>query len=246
MANRRSRIHAFYSQPTNLRNLQLIEKAAAAAAGRFAFHGAALVESVIVRTDLNGFSAWARDRQVPARAALLDEFFTRVIPALGVAGGVYFRDEGDCIVSLFSDYFGGGWSCQSAEGFCMSVASNEYGAAKLSAKSVVACGRIAIYQKSHEAGSEDWSAEGEPFVRAGRLETAVASKPKITFFADEYDAHFSTTNIAAPGRPGAWNVSRESLQIQGLGASGGWHDVVVLEKKQGQPATLGALAGVYR
>src|SRR5262249_5581211 len=118
MANRRSRIHEFYSQPINLRTAQLFEKAAAAAAGRFAFHGPALVNAVIVRTDLNGFSDWARDKQVVQRAAMLDDFFTKVIPSLGAAGGVYFRDEGDCIVSLFSDYFGGGWSYQSAESFC--------------------------------------------------------------------------------------------------------------------------------
>lgn len=226
-----------------------MEKAAASSAGRFAFHGPALAEAVIVRTDLNGFSAWARDKQAPARAALLDDFFSRVIPALGVAGGVYFRDEGDCIVSLFSNYFGGGWTYGTAEAFCMSAAAGEYGIAKLSVKSVVACGQIAIYQKSHEIGSEDWSAEGDPFVRAGRLETAVPSKRQITYFADEYRAHFSTTNISAAGQPAArlWNVSSESMQIQGLGAAGGWHDVVVLERKQAeQPASLAALSGLYR
>jgi hypothetical protein len=66
----------------------------------------------------------------------------------------------------------------------MVAAAREYGSARLSVKSVVACGHIAIYQKAHEAGSEDWSVERNPFVRAG-LETAVPSKQQITYFADE-------------------------------------------------------------
>jgi hypothetical protein len=242
MANRRSRIHEFYTQMPGLRTLA--EKAAADA--RFAFHGPALVDAVVVRTDLNGYSAWARDRQAADRAALLDDFFTRVIPELNGAGGVYFRDEGDCIVSLFSNYFGTSWSYASAESFCMAATRNEYGTSKLSAKSVVACGRIAIYQKRHEIGSEDWSAEGDPFVRAGRLEAAVASKPQITYFADEYKAHFSTTNMRTVSGPAAWTVDYDKLQMPGLGAAGGWHDVVVLELAQVQQAARVPYSGMYR
>lgn len=241
MANRRARIQDFYSRPsTDLRTL--FEKAAAE--GRFAFHGPAVVEAVVVRTDLNGYSAWARDKQAPARAAVLDDFFTRLIPVLNRAGGVYFRDEGDCIVSLFSSYFGAGWSHASAEAFTLQAGSNEYGQPKLSAKSSLACGRIAVYQKAHETGTEDWSAEGDPFVRAGRLEAAIASKQQVAFFAEDYDAHFLTTNTGT-GTP-AWNVKREKLQVPGVGAAGGWTDVVLLERRQlQQPATLGSLAG-YR
>lgn len=175
MANRRSRIHEFYSPRYELRSLQERAAAAAAAAtGRYGFHGASLVNAVVVRTDLNGFSAWARDKPAAVRATVLDNFFTRLIPTLTAAGGVYFRDEGDCIVSLFSDYFGD-WSYQAAEAFCLTAGTLEYGAPRLSAKSVVVCGTIAIYQKAHEVGSDDWSAEGDPFVRAARLETAISS-----------------------------------------------------------------------
>ena len=241
MANRRARIQDFYTRPsTDLRTL--VEKAAAE--GRFAFHGPAVVDAVVIRTDLNGYSTWARDKQAPARAAVLDDFFTRVIPLLNAAGGVYFRDEGDCIVSLFSNYFGTGWSYASAELFSIFAGGNAYGQPQLTAKSSIACGRIAVYQKAHEIGTEDWSAEGDPFVRAGRLEAAISSKQQIAFFAEDYDAHFLTTN-SGPG-PSAWNIKREKLQVPGLGAVGGWTDVVLLERKQAQqPATLGSLAG-YR
>ena len=243
MANRRARIQDFYSRSSmDLRSL--VEKAAAQ--GRFAFRGPAVVDGVVVRTDLNGYSAWARDKQAAERAAVLDDFFSRVIPLLNSAGGVYFRDEGDCLVALFSNYFGAGWSHASAEAFSMHAGVNEYGKPKLTAKSSIACGRIAVYQKAHEVGTEDWSAEGDPFIRAGRLETAIASKQQIAFFAEDYDAHFSTTNVAtSTATPAAWNMKREKLQVQGLGAVGGWTDVVLLERRQvEQPASLRSLAAL--
>lgn len=236
MANRRSRIHDFYSTPLNLRAAYLSEKAAAAPAGRFAFHGPAVSETVIARIDLNGYSSWAADKAAAQRATLLDEFFSRLIPALNAAGGVYFRDEGDCIVALFSDYFGGGWTYTSAERFCMNAVAEEYGSPKLTAKAVLGCGKVVIYQKAHEVGSEDWSAEGDPFVRAGRLEAAVPSKPRVTYFRDEYRAHFSTTNVSAPGTPSSWDINYEKLQVQGVGATGGWVDVTVVARKAAEPA----------
>ena len=244
MANRRATIQDYYSyRQSGLRNLQ--EKAAAQS--RFAFHGPAVVEAVVVRSDLNGYSAWARDKQAPERAAVLDSFFSRVIPMLNVAGGVYFRDEGDCIVALFSNYFGAAYYA-SAESYAMQAASNEYGIPKLTAKSTVACGRIAVYQKAHEVGTEDWSAEGDPFVRAGRLETAITSKQQVAFFADDYNAHFASTNLQTGGGQPAWTPKPDKLQVPGLGAAGGWTDVVLLERRQLDlsPAlrSLAALASV--
>lgn len=227
MASRRGRIQEFYATPRDHR-LEILEKAAAGAQA-FAFTGAQVVDAVVVRTDLNGYSDWSRDRPIQDRAALLDEFFSSVVPDLNQCGGVFFRDEGDCIVSLFTKYFGQEPTFDSVERFCMRACSRHYGQSRLSAKTVVAHGNVAIFQKAHEIGSQDWSAEGDAFIRAARLENAVPSKQEITFFADEYDASFQVTeNIVAPGRPVTFSVNRESLQVPGLAFSGGWSDVVVL------------------
>ncbi len=209
--------------------MQILEKAAASA--EYSFHGAELAFGIVVRTDLNGYSDWARDQDVSERAAVLDDFFSRTIPHLAKAGGVFFRDEGDCIISLFSDYFRAGATFNSAEAYCLRITSQEYGLPKLSAKSCIACGEIAIYQKAHETGSDDWSAEGDPFVRAARLEQALTSKRQVAYFADEYNAYFSATNFPMTGEnPGRWLVKREKLQVPGLGAIGGWTDLVICEK----------------
>jgi class 3 adenylate cyclase len=242
MANRRARIQDYYlHRQFDLRSLQ--EKAAAQ--GRFAFHGPAVVDAVVIRTDLNGYSSWARDRQAADRAAVLDDFFTRLMPSLDAAGGIYFRDEGDCIVALFSSYFGSGWSYASAEAFAMNACSKEYGKPRLTAKSTIACGRIAVYQKAHEVGTEDWSAEGDPFVRAGRLETAIGSKQQLAYFAGDYDLHFVSTNIGTGTGTTTWNIKREKLQVQGLGVAGGWTDVVLVERRQVDPSPAIRTSGVF-
>src|SRR5262245_3296002 len=118
--SRRRDIHNFYNQrarqqPANaafgyrqferLSEADRLEKSAASAQV-FEFHGEAVLYSVVVRSDLNGYSAWARDKRPSDRAALLDQFFSFAVPELQLHGGVYFRDEGDCIVGLFSEYFG--------------------------------------------------------------------------------------------------------------------------------------------
>ena len=230
MASRRSRIQEFYSAPREQRGLYL-EKAAAAH-DQFSFAGAMVVDAAVVRTDLNGYSDWSRDKRIDQRVALLDEFFSFLVPKLRFYSGVFFRDEGDCLVSLFTRYFGESPTLDGIEAFCMEATRQRYGC-ELSAKTTVARGKVAIFQKAHEVGTEDWSAEGDAFVRAARLEQAVQSKQEITFFADEYDWDFSATNIAKPGAPSRWTPCRESIQVPGLALSGGWSEVVILRCAEG-------------
>jgi class 3 adenylate cyclase len=232
MASRRARIHDFYGTPANQRS-QVLEKAAAAAAyDQFSFSGAGVADAAVVRTDLNGYSDWSRDKSIQDRVSLLDDFFSYLVPQLRQHCGVFFRDEGDCLVSLFTTYFGEKPTFDGIEAFCMKAGSRSYGKAQLSAKTVVARGGVAIFQKAHEVGTQDWSAEGEAFVRAARLEQAVESKQEITFFADEYDSDFAgTVNVAAPGAQPRWLVNRENLQVPGLALSGGWTDIVVLRPR---------------
>ena len=188
------------------------------------------MHGVVARTDLNGYSAWARGRSAGERALQLDAFFSSVVPRIELAGGVFFRDEGDCIVALFSDYFERGATFDMIEAYCMQVSARSYGAGDLSAKTCVSIGEIAIFQKQHEISSGDWSAEGEPFVRSARLEQAVSSTKHIVFFKDEYKSGFSSTsNVAPPGSSPAWREVFESLQVPGVGASGGWVDIARLE-----------------
>lgn len=150
---------------------------------------------------------------------------------LDASGGIYFRDEGDCIVALFSDYFQAGATHDSVEKFCMRACANLYGDAQLSAKAVVATGDVAYFQKAHEVGSEDWSAEGGAFVKAVRLEAAADSKRQINFFRDDYDKYFSKTNIidASSGGIAKWYPEHEKRQVPGLGFDGGWTDITVLK-----------------
>jgi hypothetical protein len=226
MPNRRQSIHDFYRSVPG--GGLLLEKAAASGSD-YDFRGNAIVDAIVTRTDLNGYSAWARDRTASQRAAQLDTFFSSVVPEIERAGGVFFRDEGDCIVALFSDYFQRGSSHEKAERYCLTASSRTYGLAQLTAKSVIACGSVAIFQKKHEVLSGDWSAEGEPFVRAARLEAAIASTKQVAFYKDDYDRHFLATNVGGPGSIVAWNIERESCQVAGLGAAGGWSDIVRLE-----------------
>lgn len=166
-----------------------IKEAAAATAitDRYLFTGDGLCDGVVVRVDLNGYSAWAQDRLMIYRVNLLNDFFTKVLNYMDQYGGVYFRDEGDCIISLFSSYFGLEDPYAPVDNFCKAVVSARYGIDQLTAKAIVAEGEIAFYQKSNEVGTGDWSAEGEPFIRAIRVEQAVESKRQIYYFAEEYD-----------------------------------------------------------
>ena len=120
----------------------------------------------------------------------MDSFFSIVVPVVEMHNGVYFRDEGDCVVSLFTDYFNSSASYDEVHKFCKFVSSKTYGKGALSAKSTVACGDVGIFQKAHEVGSDDWSAEGAPFVRAARLEQVIESKKMFVYYKDDYEAHF--------------------------------------------------------
>lgn len=222
MANRRAGIQDFYDarQGTSIFTKD-------AAASRYQFRGAAFSDTIVVRCDLNGYSAWAKDKPIVQRASLLDAFFSSVVPQLQTFGGIYFRDEGDCILSVFSDYFQLGTTAQKARAFCQSVVSKTYGTDALSAKAVVACGQVAYFQKSHEAGSEEWSAEGHPFVAAARLEQAIASKPQVVYFHEEFSERFLADHPSAgPGERYYWDMEAVKLQVPGLNFPGGWADVV--------------------
>jgi len=134
-------------------------------------------------------------------------------------GGIYFRDEGDCIISLFSSYFGLEDPYAPVDKFCKAVVRARYGTDRLTAKAIVAEGEIAFYQKSNEIVTGDWSAEGEPFIRAIRVEQAVESKQRIYYFADEYDALFSQyTKEPALGKRYYWQWYYKYEEIQGLGS----------------------------
>ena len=188
MISRRQEIVNYYLQQNIPQGvpIQIKEAAAAAATSRYLFHGNRLSAGVVVRIDLNEYSDWVRGRTISDRVDLLDDFFTKVVGYLDKYQGIYFRDEGDCIVSLFSPYF---QKLRNpfiyARQFCKAVVGGYYGIDRLTAKAVVAAGRIAIYQKSHEVDTHDWSAEGEPFVSAARLEQAVESKQNIYYFTHE-------------------------------------------------------------
>ncbi len=197
-----------------------IKEAAAATAitDRYLFTGDGLYDGVVVRVDLNGYSAWAQDRLMIYRVNLLNDFFTKVLNYMDQYGGIYFRDEGDCIISLFSSYFGLDDPYAPVDKFCKAVVRDRYGIDRLTAKAIVAEGEIAFYQKSNEIVTGDWSAEGEPFIRAIRVEQAVESKQQIYYFADEYDALFSQyTKAPALGKRYYWQWYYKYEKVQGLG-----------------------------
>lgn len=226
MPSRRQQIVEHYLRQANR---SLVAKRAATATARQEYHGEAVIHAVVVRADLNGYSKWARSQPVAGRVAVLDNFFSSVVVALDEAGGIYFRDEGDCVVALFSDYFGTNASYDSIRNYCQTITRASYGAPNLTAKTVVCVGETAIFQKSHEVGTEDWSAEGEVFVRAARLEQAVDSKQTIYFFKDEYNGWFAAHVPLAPaGQSAFWLVDYEAKQVPGLGNAGGWTDLATI------------------
>ena len=227
MASRRQKIHDHYAAKAyHGLSGQAISKAAAT---RYVFRGDQLAGAVIVRCDINKYSDWARERTITDRVGLLNELFSATIPQIDCAGGVYFRDEGDCIVVIFSDYFAPNVTFANVIGFCQAVVRLTYGPSELGVKCTVASGQIAIFQKDHERGTEDWSAEGEPFVRAARLEQAVVSKRAIAFYTDQFNSYFDrSVTYADPGKPFSWIISHEKLQVAGLGLAGGWEEVTYM------------------
>lgn len=196
----------------------LIEKAAASATG-YHFKKNDIVQSFVIRCDLNNYSVWSSSKSLDQRVQLLDDFFSSLIPSLDSIGGIFFRDEGDCIVSIFSTYFGI-YEFSNILKFCKSVVLNNYGLDRLSAKVSVAFGNVAFFQKSHEKGSVDWSAEGQPFVLAARLEQAIKSGPKIVLIRSFYDAlnqvigeEMVKTFFDFKKRTSTINIQNENLDI---------------------------------
>ena len=223
----RSEIVNYYLQRDTL-----IKEAAAAAATekRYQFRGPDLSDGVVVRVDLNGYSDRTQGRSIGYRVKLLNNFFTKVLEYLDECKGIYFRDEGDCVVSIFSTYFGLAEPYASVEDFCKKVVSGYYGIDGLTAKAIVATGKIAIYQKSHEVGTGDWSAEGEPFVKAVRLEQTVESKQQIYYFSDEYRELFSQyTRLANTRGTYYWQLERRNAQVQGMRLPGEGVELAIMK-----------------
>ncbi|AHZ85171.1 hypothetical protein Bb109J_c2481 [Bdellovibrio bacteriovorus] len=236
--SRRQRFHDFYARKSNVTGYDVSHPPATsargllteAAASKYEYRGDKIADAVVVRADLNGYSKWAADKSIAERVALLSEFFTAVVGDLDSSGGIYFRDEGDCVVGLFSNYFDTNFSYAQAEPFCRKVVGRTYGVAKLTAKCCVAMGKIAIYQKAHEIGTDDWSAEGQPFVHAARLEQSVPSKPAIYYFENEFQPTvLSTINFVGSGSKYNWLHETENMQVPGLGFDGGWTKIRVID-----------------
>jgi hypothetical protein len=235
MPNRRESIHDFYKSTefggVLQKALPLISTSS------FPYRGPGIADSAVARADLNGYSEWSRDRPALERALLLDDFFSYAVPEIDRHGGVFFRDEGDCVVALFSTYFNPDLTTDRVERYCMRVGSQTYGSANLTASVSLAFGNVAFFQKRHEIGTDDWSAEGEPFVTSARIEAALTSIPQVVMLAEDYRARLaSSTNRTPPGasRPPFWLIGEpEPMQIQGLGRPGGWVDVVKYTKQRG-------------
>lgn len=242
--SKRKVFHDFYTRDSATRQRLLNEAAAqrattlsgllqrsltAAAADKYAFHGNAQVSAAVVRADLNGYTKWSADKSIQQRVALLDEFFSFVVKELDRFGGVYFRDEGDCVVAVFAPYFDSSYTAKKTKDFCKQVVQRRFGGGEVSAKCVVAFGDIAIYQKAHEVGTDDWSAEGQPFVQAARLEQAVPSRPTVFYFEDEYQLHHQINPDLVSGSQALWMHNTESYQVPGLALAGGWAQVHALD-----------------
>ncbi len=234
--SRRHDVFRYYRTPKSQRLasplLNALQKSAASQT--HVFTSEKIEFSLVVRLDLNAYSTWALGKPLSLRRDLLDDFFSFVVSRLGVKKGVYFRDEGDCLIAIFSNYFNLGASFSDVREFCKEVVSKTYGQGKLSAKATLSAGDVAYFQKAHEIGTDEWSAEGQPFVRAVRLEAAVDSKPCVYFFKDDYVSYFTASAPAAAsgGAPATWIRDDDaSVQVVGLNAAGGWVDIVKLEYK---------------
>jgi hypothetical protein len=223
MPSRRLAVRNFYNRPGSTLLTSSTTPDAA-----YSFRGEEVAPTVVVRCDLNGYSTWSREVSLRERVQLLNETFTKIVWVVDACKGVYFRDEGDCVVALFSDYFQSGATARDLLDLCLFATKNQYG--PLTIKTSVAIGNVAYYQKPHEVDVDDWSAEGEPFVRAARLEQNVDSKQRIYFYADEYRNHFNGI-IPVANEPGkaTWNLVTESAVVPGLGYAAGRVDVTYLE-----------------
>lgn len=227
MTSRRQQIGNYYGHRGTLASRALAS--VLAPTSDYSFRGDRVEVAIVVRVDINGYSSWARERPIPQRAVLLDDFFTQLVPMAESLGGVYFRDEGDCLICLFSPYFGL-YDSQRALQFCKGAAVGRFGPDRLTAKVSVAASDAVFFQKAHEVGTDDWSVEGDAFVRASRLEQAIPSKPRVYIFATEYERLFAPRAPTVPlGQKYYWSVEYENLQVPGLSLPGAWTQVVCLE-----------------
>lgn len=179
---------------------------------KYKFKGEKVVLGGIVRIDLNNYSKWTQNKSLQDRTALLDDFFTHILQELDKHKGVYLRDEGDCLVAIFSSYFTGTFDPKKIESFCKKVVSQKYGNEKLSAKAAVAVGDLIIYRKSQQLEDYEWSVEGGPLLRARKLEYNIKTKkPCIYFFEDEYKGYFSTPNHNSSTTSPDWKILTEII-----------------------------------
>jgi class 3 adenylate cyclase len=225
---RRERAYEYYL------NRGKLEKASASAA-QIVFRGAATENAVVVRSDLNGYSKWVKDVEIASRVALLDEFFSHAIVQGHQSHGVYYRDEGDCVgdcvVTIFSPYFGDSVTYTDVLSFAKNVSGRTYGDAALSCKTIITSGEVTFYQKGPESLEGDWSAEGDPFITGARLEASVESSASVYCLEEDYDSNFAvagTSQSAVSGQRYFWELARRNYQVQGLQATGGWKRLAVL------------------
>ena len=193
-----------------------------AASERYKFRKEGKFITAVVRCDLNNFSGWCDEKTTSQRVELLDDFFSKTVGMLERMGGVYFRDEGDCILALFSDYFNLPEPILAARNFCRTVSAQKYGNDSLTSKSIVSIGPVVYYQKSFEKISGDWSADGDPFIFASRLEAEAQSSQVVHFFKEDFDQHYKGDLFDSKH----WNTVEEKIRVAGIKAEGGWTRIV--------------------
>lgn len=201
------------------------KSAASTAASKYAFKGPQLAHSITVRCDLNGYSNWSHGKTVAQKIAMLDHFFSSVVPIIDKHHGIYYRDEGDCIIALFSSYFSMSHTVKNVIDFTFAATMQKYGTApsNLSVKTIVNFGDIAYFQKTHERGTYDWSADGTVFIHSARFESAVESKARIYLFKDDYNKYFLPSDSSL-----AKYAHFDKIQIPGMKLQSGWQDIAYI------------------
>lgn len=220
---RRDVVRHYLRTQTAKLSAQDLQEAIELADDIYRFRGTEKALSAVVRCDLNKYSEWCREKQPEERIPLLDDFFTRTLLTAQRFGGAYFRDEGDCVVLLFSDYFGTSDSLSRVRAFSRAVSREKYGTDLLTAKSTVSAGELVYYQKSHEVVNGEWSADGDPFIVAARVESEADSKQIVHFTKEDFDEYFSTSTSEDSAD---WVTEEQSARIPGLWKQGGHQKLV--------------------
>jgi hypothetical protein len=133
---------------------------------------------------------------------------------------------------LFSPYFYERVTFDAALNFSKAVTAQKYGSGALTCKTCIVLGDVTYYQKGPEALENDWSAEGDAFVIAARIEASVPSAQVIYIPQEQYVAGFSEAAnrfTAGRGEKYYWETELHSFQIEGLHLPGGWGDLVVVK-----------------